>query len=62
MNSDQLRDDLAKCETVEDMLHLCLTKYDLKIKPGTLVHIALVNGLVKALVMVRPKEKNGIPG
>jgi hypothetical protein len=54
-------DELATCETAEQMLTVLAHHYKLDKKLGIITHLAFRQGLKQAVAMLRPEVRNSVP-
>ena len=51
------QNDFNKCNTMEEILKVCMEKYDLTERLGFTTKIIVVNGINKVVKLIRAKEK-----
>jgi hypothetical protein len=56
ITNDEIK-KLSNCNTVADMLNFLNTNYDLNIMPGVISKTILVNGLIQAIELLKPKRR-----
>jgi len=57
MDPQKLKAKLQECNTVADMLKVCIDTFDLEITPGPIVKQTFILGLLQAMQMIRPNSK-----
>lgn len=57
MDSRKFKEQLEKCETLEQMFSLCTAKFNLNNKLNFVSKTFIVEGILNGLKMVNPKEK-----
>lgn len=57
METQNLKAQLQACDTVAQMLKVCIDQFDLEIKPGPIVKQTFIAGLLQAMIMLRPQSK-----